>query len=174
MVVSVWLTGGRRLLCANLADPALAGAARSRGPATVGAAGMSAKHGPPHAACGCGAAPAASPGLSAEHGPLRATCGCCATPGLLAKHEPLRVARGCGTAPGLSARHTPSFLEMHLRGECISAHTHKPSLRALCSFLTSQASIAQKLSGSLKKVSQRPHSSPSLSHCLGPNLVLSM
>jgi hypothetical protein len=30
------------------------------------------------------------------------------------------------------------------------------------------------LSGFLKKVSQHPHSSPSLSHCLGPSLVLSM
>jgi hypothetical protein len=37
----------------------------------------------------------------------------------------------------LSAGHTPSFLEMHLRGECIFAHTHKPSLRASCSFLAS-------------------------------------
>jgi hypothetical protein len=35
----------------------------------------------------------------------------------------LRAARGCGATPGLLAGHTPSFLEMHLRGECISAHT---------------------------------------------------
>jgi hypothetical protein len=157
-------------LCANLADPAPTGAARGRGPA----ASMLAGHGPLPAARGCGAAP----GLSAGHGPLRATRGrglaVAATPGLSPGHGPLRATRGCGAAPSLSARHTPSFLEMHLRGECISAHTHKPSLRASCSFLASQASIAQKLSGFLKKVSQRPHSSPSLSHCLGPSLVLSM
>ncbi len=146
-------------MCANLVDPAPVGAARGRGRAIAGTAGMSAGHGPSPVARGCGAASTAVPGLLAGHRPLRAAC-----------NRGLTVV----AAPGLSAGHTPSFLEMHLRGECISAHTHKPSLRTLCSFLASQASIAQKLSGSLKKVSQRPHSSPSLSHCLGPNLVLLM
>jgi hypothetical protein len=42
---------GRRLLCAKLADPAPVGVARGRGPA-VGAIGMSAGHGPLHAARG--------------------------------------------------------------------------------------------------------------------------
>jgi len=56
------------LLCANLVDPALASVARGRGPAVADTVGMSTEHGPPPAACGCGAALC----LSARHGPLRA------------------------------------------------------------------------------------------------------
>ncbi len=70
------LKGGCRLLCANIADPALAGAARGRDLAVVGAAGMLTGHRPPPAARGYSAAPAAVPGLSAGHGPLRAACNC--------------------------------------------------------------------------------------------------
>ncbi len=130
--------------------------ARSRGLAVAAARSLSARHGPLHAARGCGTAPTVAPGLSTRHGPLRAARGCgtapAVAPGLSARHGPLRVACGCSTAfaaaPGLSAGHTPSFLEMHLRGERISAHTHKPSLRTSCSLLASQASIAQKLTHS--------------------------
>ncbi len=121
------MKGGRRLLCANLADLAFAGAARGRGPATAGAAGMSAGHGPLRVVRDCGVTPAATPGLSAGHGRLRVARGrglaVVAASGLSAGHGPLRAARGCGATPGLLAGHTPSFLEMHLRGECISAHT---------------------------------------------------
>ncbi len=82
------LKGGRKLLCANLADPV-----------------------PTDAARGCGAAP----GLSSGHGPLRAAHGrgfaAAAAPGLLAGHRPLHAARGHGltttAAPGLLARHGP-------------------------------------------------------------------
>jgi hypothetical protein len=49
------LKGGRRLLCANLADPACAGATHSRGPAATAALGLSAGHRPPPFACGSGA-----------------------------------------------------------------------------------------------------------------------
>ncbi len=65
------LKGGRRLLCANLADPAPAGAARGRGRAATATPGLSARHKPPPIAYDGGAAP----GLSAEHGPLRAARG---------------------------------------------------------------------------------------------------
>jgi len=44
-----------------------ASAARGRGPAATGAAGMSAGHGPLHAACGC--SPAAVVGLRWTCGP---------------------------------------------------------------------------------------------------------
>jgi hypothetical protein len=62
-------------LCANLADPALVGAARGRGPTAATAPGLSAGHRPPPAARDGGATPTAVPSLSAEHGPLHATRG---------------------------------------------------------------------------------------------------
>ncbi len=66
------LKGGRRLLCANLADPAPAGAARGYDP-TAAPPGLSTRHGPLRAAPGRGLVVAAAPGLLAGHGPLRAT-----------------------------------------------------------------------------------------------------
>ncbi len=87
--------------CANLANPALAAATRSRGPVV---AGMLAEHEPPPIARSCGVAPAAAPGLLVEHRPLRAARGrgrgltVAAAPGPLAGHRPLRVARGHGPA----------------------------------------------------------------------------
>jgi hypothetical protein len=109
------LKGGRRLLCANLADPAPAGAARGRGPVAAGAAGMSVGHGPPPAARGGGIAPVAAPGLSAGHGPRHAARGgrpaTTATPSLSAGHGPMCAARSRGpataTTPSLSTGHGP-------------------------------------------------------------------
>jgi len=82
------LKGGHRLLCANLANPAPADAARN-----------------------CDVAPS----LLAGHGPLRATrnrsLAAAAILGLLAGHGPLRVARSHGlvatAVPSLLARHGP-------------------------------------------------------------------
>jgi hypothetical protein len=59
------------MLCANLADPVPAGAARGRDLAVASVASMSVGHGPPPVAHGCGAAP----GLSTGHGPLRVARG---------------------------------------------------------------------------------------------------
>ncbi len=63
-------------MCANLADPALASVARGRGPATVGATGLSTGHLADLAlagvACGCGPAAAGAAGLLAGHRPLHA------------------------------------------------------------------------------------------------------
>ncbi len=88
------------MLCANLADPAPAGAARGRSLAIAGTTGMSAGHGPPPVAHSCGATPVAAPGLSVGHGPLRAARGrglaTTAVPGLSAGHGLLRAARSCG------------------------------------------------------------------------------
>ncbi len=58
-------------MCANLANPAPAGAARGRCAAITATLGLLARHRPPPIACGGGAAP----GLSAGHGPLRAARG---------------------------------------------------------------------------------------------------
>ncbi len=100
------LKGGRRLLCANFADPMPAGVACSRGPVVAGAIGMSARHGPPPAARGSGAAP----GLLVGHGPPPAARGYGAAPaiapGLSTRHEPLRVARGRGPAVAVGLRWT--------------------------------------------------------------------
>ncbi len=94
------LKGGRRLLCANLADPAPTSAAHGRGPVVTGASGMSAGHGPPPATRGGGTALVAAPGLSAEHGPRHAARGggpdVAAAPGLSAGHRPWRAARDRG------------------------------------------------------------------------------
>ncbi len=94
------------MLCANLADPALVGAARSCGPTTIGTAGMSAGHGPPPATRGCGVVP----GLSVGHGPLRAIRGrglaAAATPGLSAGHGPLHAVRSRGPAAVAGLRWT--------------------------------------------------------------------
>jgi hypothetical protein len=65
-------------LCANLADPAPASAARGPGPIVAGVARMSVGHGPPLVAHDCGAA----------HG-------------LLVGHMPLCVGRGLAAAIGL-------------------------------------------------------------------------
>ncbi len=87
-------------MCANLADPALAGATRGRGPVATGAISMLAKHGPPPAARGGGTTPVATPGLSAGHGPRRVACdgslAAAAVPGLSVGHGPLRAARDRG------------------------------------------------------------------------------
>ncbi len=108
------LKGGRRLLCANLVDPAPASAARGGGPAAGGATGVSGGHKPPPVVRGGGAAPAATLGLSAEHDPRRATrdrSRAAAAPGLLAGHGPRCAVRGrnraVAAAPGLSAGHRP-------------------------------------------------------------------
>ncbi|CAK9277617.1 unnamed protein product [Sphagnum jensenii] len=91
-----------KLLCAKLADPAPAGAARGRGLAPAAAPGLSAGHGPPHVARGGGPAVGASPGLSAGHGPRRAARSggpaVAADPSLSAGHGPMRAARGRGPA----------------------------------------------------------------------------
>jgi hypothetical protein len=82
-------------LCANLADPAPANAARGRSPT---AAGMSAGHGPSPVARGCDAALVTTPSLLAGHGPLRATrdhgLATVVTLSLSNGHEPLRATRG--------------------------------------------------------------------------------
>ncbi|CAN5975312.1 unnamed protein product [Sphagnum jensenii] len=100
--VSKSRNGGRKLLCAKLADPAPAGAARGRGLAPAAAPGLSAGHGPPHVARGGGPAVGASPGLSAGHGPRRAARSggpaVAADPSLSAGHGPMRAARGRGPA----------------------------------------------------------------------------
>jgi hypothetical protein len=67
---------GRKLLCANLADPALAGATHGRDPVVAGAASMSTKHELPPVARSGGIAPATAPGLSTGHGPRQARY-CC-------------------------------------------------------------------------------------------------
>jgi len=89
-------------LCANLADPAPVGTARSRGPVAIGAAGMLAGHGPPPATCGYSVTPTATPGLSVGHGPLRAARSrglvIVAAPGLSAGHGPLHATRDHGPA----------------------------------------------------------------------------
>ncbi|CAK9198851.1 unnamed protein product [Sphagnum troendelagicum] len=74
----------QRLLCANLANPALAGAARGRSLVAAAAPGLSSGHGLLRAIRGRGATLATVPGLSAEHGPLRVarSCGPAATAGL--------------------------------------------------------------------------------------------
>jgi len=99
------LKGGRRLLCANLADPTPTGATRGRGTAP----GLSAEHGPLHATCGHSLAPAAAPSLLAEHKPPPAACGCGTALGLSAEHGLLCATRGRGlvaiATPGLSAGH---------------------------------------------------------------------
>jgi len=61
------LKGGRRLLCANLVDPAPVGAACGRSLAVAGVAGLLSGHGPLHAARGRG--PAAAVGLRWTCGP---------------------------------------------------------------------------------------------------------
>jgi hypothetical protein len=71
--------GGHKLLCANLADLALTGAARDCGLVVTGAAGLSAGHlanpAPTDVAHSCGLAVAGAAGLSAGHGPLRVALG---------------------------------------------------------------------------------------------------
>ncbi len=85
------LKGGRRLLCANLADPALVGAARDCGLAVAGAAGLSTGHlvdpAPTGAACDCVPAVADAAGL-------------------LTGRELLRAVRGCGRAGAAELRWT--------------------------------------------------------------------
>jgi len=80
------LKGGRRLLCANLADLAHADAARDRGLAVAGAVGLPAMHladpTPADVARGCDPAAADAAGLSVGHGPLRAARGPTAAIGL--------------------------------------------------------------------------------------------
>jgi hypothetical protein len=97
-------------LCANLADPAPAGATGGRSPAVAGAAGMLARHGPPPVARGGSVAPAAAPGLSAGHGPLCVARGrgpaVADAPGLSAGHGPLRAARSRGPAATAGLRWT--------------------------------------------------------------------
>jgi hypothetical protein len=82
------------LLCANLADPAPASAARGRGPVATAAPSLSAGHRPPLAACGGSAAPS----LSARHKPPPGACGgsaaLVAVPGLSAGHRPPPAACG--------------------------------------------------------------------------------
>jgi len=101
------LKGGRRLLCANLADTAPADAVHDR----AATPGLLAGHRPPPVAHGCGVAPATALGVSAEHRPLHATRSYDTAPGLSAEHGPLRATRGCGlvtaTASGLLTRHRP-------------------------------------------------------------------
>ncbi len=117
-------------MCANLANPAPAGAAHGCGPAAAGMSaehrplpsahdrglvvGMSAEHGPPPVARGgdaaLDAALDAAPGLSTEHGPRRAPRGhglaVAAAPGLSTGHRPLRAARGRGPAAAARLRWT--------------------------------------------------------------------
>jgi len=89
-------------LCANLADPAPAGAARGRGPAATGTTSLSAEHladlVPTGAARGCGPIATSATGLSVGHGPLLATRSRDPTAGLSTGHGPLRAARGRGLA----------------------------------------------------------------------------
>ncbi len=92
------LKGGRKLLCAKLADPAPAPATHGGGPAAGATPGPSAGHGPRRGARGCGLAPAGAPGRSVGHGPRRGARGCDPTPtsapGRSAEHEPPPAARG--------------------------------------------------------------------------------
>ncbi len=89
-------------MCANLADPAPAGAARDRGPVVAGTASLSAKHladpVPTGVARSCGPIATSVAGLSVGHGPLRATRSRGPAAGLSTGHGPLRAARGRGCA----------------------------------------------------------------------------
>ncbi len=62
-------------MCTKFADPALAGVVPNCGPAVVGAAGMSARHGPLRVAHGRSPAIAGVAGMSAGHGSLRVARG---------------------------------------------------------------------------------------------------
>ncbi len=96
------LKGGRKLLCANFADPVPAGAACGRGPVVASAVSMLVRHGPPPVARGCDVVPVVAAGMLARHGPLRVARGCglvvAAALGLLVGHGPLCDARGSGPA----------------------------------------------------------------------------
>jgi len=89
--------GTQDLLCANLADPVLAGAARGRSPV---AAGLSAGHlaNPVPTSVVRSYIPTAA-GLSIGHAPLRAAHGRGpVAAGLSARHRPLRATHGRGPA----------------------------------------------------------------------------
>jgi hypothetical protein len=136
------LKGGRTLLCANLANLALAGAIGGCGPVATSVGGMSAGHGPLPSARDGGVAHVAAPGLSAEHGPLRATHGhspaTAIALGLPTGHGPLRTAPGHGPVVAAGLRWTcgpdsPSY--------------HAPSGEGIpyCSFLTSVSDSTHEL-----------------------------
>jgi hypothetical protein len=156
---------GRRLLCANLADPAPADAASGRGPVAAGVVGMSVGHEPsPIArdrglaatsvagmlarhellpiARGGDATPTAAHGLSIGHGLLCATRSRgptdAATPGLSAKHGPLRAARG---------RNPAAAAELWWTCGPNSPSYHAPSGEGMpdCSFLTSVSDSTHEL-----------------------------
>jgi len=104
------LKGGRKLLCANLANPALAGAARGRDAAPATAPGLSTGHGPPRATRDRSLVATTVPSLSARHRPPPTARGCgaapAAAPGLSTRHGHLRVARGRGLAIATKLRWT--------------------------------------------------------------------